>query len=623
HHFQNGGNLIVGYTNEPLHIFNPIILFSAYAYLMNALTYESLVQWNQNLGIIPDLATSYTISPNGTVYTFNLRQNVSWVQYVNGQVVKVAPFTAQDVKFTYAVILNQSASAGFFFSPLAEPSTQTLTGVTLNNSMVSIPNNYTIIFHLSQPFAPFLLYAATSPLLSQAVLQGQNLTTDSYINQHIVGTGPFVVSQYAVGSHVTMAANPYYWGGRPHLDSITFQVFQTQAAAEIALKTGAINYVESVPSQDIASLNSTSGIVVRTEPSWNLEYVGYNLNPNLADGSFNPLSIPQVREAISYAVNVSQVVQAAYGKTATPVDQVWIPFFAINGHSLTNSSIKSNPYDLAQANLLLNQSGYLWTPNGGNVSNGNPNRFSISVVVESGNQPELTMIQVIQTMLSQVGINVVIKLEEPSVATQDIAGAPQPKGWNAYLSHISESPDPDFMAYLFLNSPGNVGSYGGNWGNYNNSAVNQIVLAAENTVNDTQRALLYQQLSGILASQYAWLWLDNPLEVVAHSSNFHGFVYGPEGPSAGVQGALSPFSLMNVTYSPAQTSTFTTSSSTSSTSATSSTSSTGSSTSSSASSSSTSPGGSISTTLIIGIVVVLVVIVVAAIALTRRKKPAS
>src|SRR5579875_2128730 len=80
---QNGGNLIVGYTNEPLHIFNPVILFSAYAYLMNALTYESLVQWNQNLGIIPDLATNYTISSNGTVYTFNLRQNVSWVQYVN------------------------------------------------------------------------------------------------------------------------------------------------------------------------------------------------------------------------------------------------------------------------------------------------------------------------------------------------------------------------------------------------------------------------------------------------------------------------------------------------------------------------------------------------------------
>nr|MDG6922050.1 ABC transporter substrate-binding protein [Nitrososphaerota archaeon] len=442
------------------------------------------------------------------------------------------------------------------------------------------------------------------------------------INQHIVGTGPFVVSQYVVGSHVTMVANPYYWGGRPHLDSVTFQVFQTQAAAEIALKTGAINYVESVPSQDIASLNSTSGIVVRTEPSWNLEYMGYNLNPNLADGSFNPLSIPQVREAISYAVNVSQVVQAAYGSTATPVNQVWIPFFAINGHSLTNTSIPTTPYNLTEANLLLNQSGYAWTPNGGNVSNGNPNRFSISVIVESGNQPELTMIQVVQSMLSQVGINVVIKLEEPSVATQDIAGAPQPKGWNAYLSHISESPDPDFMAYLFLNSAGNVGPYGGNWGNYNNSAVNQIVLAAENTVNDTQRALLYQQLSGILASQNVWLWLDNPLEVVAHSTSFHGFVYGPEGPSAGVQGALSPFSLMNVTYSGTQTTSSTTSSPTSSTTS-SSTSSTVTSTSSSTSSSSTSSGGSSSTTLIIGAVVALVIIVVAAIALTRRKKPAS
>ncbi len=214
---SNGGNLVIGYTAEPADIFNPIILFTATAYGINSLTYESLFQWNQNLKLIPDLATSYTVSPDGLTYTFNLRQNVNWSDGY--------PFTAQDVKFTIAVTLNQSLSAGFFYTPLSEPSTHTITGVTLNESSVSIPNNYTIVFHLMQPYSPFLLYVSSLPTLAEHVLIGQNLTNDNYINQHIVGTGPFIVTQYVVGSHVSFEANPNYWGGRPHLNNVTYVVF--------------------------------------------------------------------------------------------------------------------------------------------------------------------------------------------------------------------------------------------------------------------------------------------------------------------------------------------------------------------------------------------------------------
>jgi len=559
-----GGNLVIGYTAEPANIFNPITLFAAYAYLINSLTYESLFQWDTHLNLIPDLALSYNVTPDGLTYTFNLRPNVTWSDG--------APFTAHDVEFTIAVTLNQSFSAGFFYTPLAMSSNGTTpTGLTLNTTMVSIPNNNTIVFHLTQQYSPFLLYVSSLPTLAEHVLIGQNLTNNNYINNHIIGTGPFIVTQYIVGDHITMVDNPNYWGGRPHLDSVTWKVFQDQTSAEIALRNGEVNYIEAVPPQDISSLNSTSGITVKTESGWNLEYMGFNFNKYLADGSFNPVSIKAVRQAIAEVVNVSQVVEAGYSGYATPVNQFMIPFFTIDGAPLYNQSIPNPQNNLTDANRLLNESGYLWTPSGGNVSNGAHYRFEISTIISAGNNQELTMLQAIQSMLGNVGISLVIKVEDEATAVADIVGAPQPKSWNMFgPTHISESPDPDFMASLFYSTPATVGPYGSDWTNYNNSAINQLYLAAEAVVNNTQRAQIYQKIGGILSADYAWLWLDNPQEIVAWNTNFQGFVLGPEGIAAGVQGALSPYSLLNVTYTGSGTTSTTSSSTTSSSQATSS-----------------------------------------------------
>ncbi|MCL5069258.1 MAG: ABC transporter substrate-binding protein [Thaumarchaeota archaeon] len=598
----------MGYTGEPANIFNPITLFAAYAYQINSLTYESLLQWDQHLNLVGDLATGYTVSADGLTYTFNLRHNVTWSDGV--------PFTAHDVEFTIDVTLNQSFSEGFFYGPLAMSSGGTTpTGLTLNKTMVSIPDNYTIVFHLTTPYSPFLLYVSSLPTLAQHVLQGQDLSNNNYINNHIVGTGPFIVTQYVVGDHITMEANPNYWGGRPHLNSITFKVFQDQTSAELALRSGEVSYIEAVPPQDVAGLNSTPGIVVKTEPSWNLEYMGYNFNTNLTNGQFNPISIKDVRQAIAEAVNVSQVVQAGYMGYATPVNQFMIPFFNLDGHSLYNNSIPTTPYNPTDADRLLNQSGYPWTAAGGNVSNGAPYRFQINTIISAGNGQELTMLQAIQSMLSNVGIDLVIKIEEEATATADIAGAAQPKTWNLFgPTHISESPDPDFMASLFYNTPATVGPYGSDWGNYNNSQVNQLYLAAEATVNNTQRAQIYQKIGGILASDYAWLWLDNPQEIIAWNTNFHGFVLGPEGISAGVQGALSPYSLMNVTYSGGGTT-----STTSTTSQTTSSSSGGGTTSTTTTTSPTGPASSNSTLLYAGVAIVIIIVAALAIFMMRRR----
>jgi peptide/nickel transport system substrate-binding protein len=613
----SSNNLIIGYTDEPTNPMNAILLHNPEAWLMLSIDDDSLLQWDQNLVLRPDLATSWNESANGLTYTFNLRHDVNWSDGV--------PLTAQDVEYTIAAIINYSTDHSSFFNGMTIPDSKNPTGVTINSSVVSIPNNYTITFNLPAPYAPLFLNIAGCAIIPEHIFAGQNFSDTTFVNSQFIGSGPFIFSQYVPGDHLTLTANPHYWGGEPKLSSVTFKVYQTQAAAEIALKDGEVNFVQGVLPQDVPNLNSTPGLTVTAEPSWNIEFMGYNFNAHLANGQFNPISIKDVREAISQVVNISQVVSAAYNGYATPIDQVWIPFFGINGESFTNTSIPFPQVNLTNANLLLNQSGYPWTPSGGNVSNGSPYRFVINTIIESGDQQELTELTAIQTMLSAVGINLIVTLEDSNTFFQDVYLTPQPVTWNLYgVSHISESPDPDFMATFMLTPPGPGDSTG-----YNNTQEQALAAAADNTGNDTLRVQLYRDIAGITASDYAWLWLDNPLELNAYTTNFHGFVLGPQGIYSGDEGILAPWSLENVTVSsPGQTTSTTSSPPLTSSSSAGSTSSGATSTTSQASTTTTTTTTSTSSSSNTGLyeaiaAVVVIIIIVAAVALFMRRRGAA
>ncbi len=595
--------LVIGYTNEPTNPMNAILLHSPEAWLMLSLDDDSLLQWDQNLVLRPDLAVSWNESANGLQYTFNLRHDVNWSDG--------APLTAYDVEYTIAAIINYSTDHSSFFDGMTVPDPSNPTGVTINSSVVSIPNNYTIVFNLPQPYAPLFLNIAGAAIIPEHIFAGQNFSNTSFVNSQFIGSGPFIFSQYVPGNYLTLTANPHYWGGEPDISSVTFKVYQTQAAAEIALQDGEVNFVQGVLPQDVSTLNK-SGIDVTTEPSWNIDFMGYNFGTHLANGAFNPLSILGVREAISQVVNVSQVVSTAYDGYATPINQVWIPFFGINGESFTNSSVPWPQVNLTNADLLLNESGYLWTPSGGNVSNGAQYRFNLNTILESGDQQQLTEVSAIQQMLYSVGINLIITITDSNTFFQDVYLTPQPVSWNLYgPSFISESPDPDFMATFMLTPNGPGDSTG-----YNSTQEQLLALQADETGNNTLRVQLYRDIAGITASQYTWLWLDNPLELNAYASDFHGFVLGPEGIYSGDEGILSPWSLENVTVGSTTTTTTAPSSSTVATTSTSSVTSSASST-----TSTTTAAPSNNTALYEGVAAaIVIVVIIAGVVLFMRRR---
>ena len=158
--------------------------------------YNGLVNWEYgSTEIVPDLAQSWDISEDGTVYTFHLRQGVMWQK-------DYGELTAQDVKFTFDRILNPATSA-----PLAST-------YSIINS-VDIIDDYTVQFTLNEPYAPFLLLLV--PYKAGGIVNQQALKEfgDDY-GLNPIGTGPFQWVEGDPRGEIVLEAFDNYYAGRPN-----------------------------------------------------------------------------------------------------------------------------------------------------------------------------------------------------------------------------------------------------------------------------------------------------------------------------------------------------------------------------------------------------------------------
>jgi peptide/nickel transport system substrate-binding protein len=528
-------------------------------------TFLPMVGWNSTGGLEPLLAQSWTISPNGTVYTFDLRPNLKWS---DGQ-----PLTSADIKFTIDDYVNQSSLWYYLFTPLETASNQTYTHEVVAPGAIDTPNSTTVVFHLSGPYAPFITYVGGQDIIPQHTYQGFNFTANNPPLSTMVGSGPFIPTSYTAGSELTMLANPYYFAGAPKLSQVVFNFYQDSTSAEIALESGQVNYMQSVPPTDASAL-AGKGLTVATEEDQSNVYLAFNVLPTTANNASNPASNLQVRQAIAMALNIGSILNASLGAGHyLEANQIEVPNMLYNGVSTQNKSIPNPeyPYNPTAAGQLLTQAGYPPASNG--------TRFQLSLVAPaggigaSGTGPTTEMLQLIQSELAAVGINLHVSVQDTTDFDNNVYGATPPKPWNIALSIISESPDPDVTAFYMVGSlAGNAGAGGFNAGGYNNSQINQLITQEENTVGTAQRVAIFQQIDGIIHDQLPVLELSYQIEVVAWSPQYQGFQLGLGNPEHDYWGALKAQSLANVSLvsSTSTTSSATSASTTSNTSTTSS-----------------------------------------------------
>jgi peptide/nickel transport system substrate-binding protein len=291
-----GGTLIEGEVG-PARFINPILTLSQPDQDLTALVYSGLTRQLPDGTIVPDLASRYTVSSDGTTYTFTIRPNA---KFQDGTAV-----TAADVLFTIAEAQDPN---------LKSPQQANWAGV-----VASSPDPHTVIFTLAHAYAPFI-DNTTLGILPKHLWQ--NVSDEEFpfdsLNTHPVGSGPYKVASVqtdSTGSATRYDLVPFsgYALGNPYMSQITFRFYPDDASMEKAFDQGQIAAMADISPADLASLTrSDANVIVTPLPRVYGVFFNQGHNPVLADAS--------VRAALNVAVDKQSIVNTALDGFGVPLN---------------------------------------------------------------------------------------------------------------------------------------------------------------------------------------------------------------------------------------------------------------------------------------------------------------
>jgi peptide/nickel transport system substrate-binding protein len=310
--------------------------------------------------IIPVLAESYTLSPDGLSYTFKLRQGI---KFHDG-----TPFNAEAVKYNYerwknfpTELQDYSYYAGAVFGGYGDES---------NVASVTTNGDSEVTITLKTPRSNFLLsqtlpqFGISSPTALKAGGADNTVTDISKVTYAqggppaAVGTGPFKFDAWVKGAEVDIVKNADYWdpAGTAYLDKVVYKPIADETAILNGLQAGDIDVAQKISPVDIATISGNTALsVIDRGQSCNLAHVALNQDyaghePKSANDK-QILTNPKVREAIAYAINRQGLVDDFYAGLAVVADN-WMP---LN----TQYAIPLNlpTYDPEKAKALLAESG--------------------------------------------------------------------------------------------------------------------------------------------------------------------------------------------------------------------------------------------------------------------------
>jgi peptide/nickel transport system substrate-binding protein len=219
--------VVYGVASEP-RLLNPLLSNDGASASVTQILFEPLVNTDAITGApVPALATRWDQSADGLTYTFHIRPNVTWS---DGQ-----PLTAEDARFT--------------FDAMRDARTQTPYKSRLDAvDSYDAPDPMTFRVTLKAPSCPFLISTMSIPLVPKHVLASSaDINTDDFNIARPVGTGPYVLKEWQTDDHLTLVANPNYWGGKPKIGQWIRKVTKDSNVTTAQLKTGEIDYAAAQP----------------------------------------------------------------------------------------------------------------------------------------------------------------------------------------------------------------------------------------------------------------------------------------------------------------------------------------------------------------------------------------
>ena len=420
---------------------------------------------NSDGEMIPAVAEKYTLSEDGTTYTFTLREGV---KFHNGQTV-----TAEDVVYS----INRCAA-------VPEGQEKPLVAAFSAVKSVEALDEKTVAVTIAQRDLEFISY------MTAAIIPAD------YENQDTapVGTGPFKFVSRTPQQDFVMERFEDYWGAPAWLDKVTYKICENADALVMNLNGGSIDLCAHLTSAQASQLNQNFQVL---EGTMNLVQAIYLNN------QAKPFDNQLVRQALCYAIDRQGIMDMVADGHGTAVGSSIYPAFT---KYFLPELVDKYPHDVAKAKELLAQAGY-------------PDGFDMTISVPNNYQPHMDTAEVVAEQLREAGINVTIQPVEWSTWLDTIYNGRQ---FQATLVGVDAA---NMTARAMLERF--TSDYGKNFINYNNPAYDALFQQAINAQDEATQTDLYKQMETMLADTAANVYIQDLCDLVAMRQDLGGLKFYP------------------------------------------------------------------------------------------------
>lgn len=469
----DGGTLNYGEYGRPSTL-DPITSNDMISMRIIELIFNGLVGINEKQEIVPELAERWEISEDGKYYTFYLRQDVMW-HPKEGE--EPAPFTADDVVFTYNIMMHP----------------KTITSMKVRYEFiesVTKMDDYTVQFTLKRPILNALAKFSFKVIPQHGPANPEFLSREDPFVQKPIGTGPYLLKNITADREVILVANEDYFKGRPHINKFAARPFADQNIMSQALLFNAIDMIVLVNHRDIPQIQGDKRYVLQPYNALSYSFFGYNIrNPLLAD--------KRVRKAFTYAVNRQEMLDSFFQGQGTIISGPFAP-----GSWAYNLDVQPLDFDPEKAIALLNEAGFVKGDDGIMVKDGQKLSLTLKVPIAKESEAVKRVVLAFKNYLNKIGVDIEGEFKEWLSWKEDV-----------FLNHDF---DIIFASWVFDDSAdisslfhsAEIGPWKNNFGAYSNPEIDSLIVESKLTLDHEKRRTINRKLHAIIAdeSPYTFLW---------------------------------------------------------------------------------------------------------------------
>lgn len=446
--------------------------------------FNGLVQLDENLEIKPSIAKKWTVSENGKIYTFNLRNDVYFHDSEIFERAEGRRVVAADFEYSLKRVLStEIASPGkWVFNKVKFVSNEPQI-IALNDSVFQIE-----LIEAFPPFLGLLCMKYCSVIPYEAIdIMGVDF------RKHPIGTGPFKFKYWKEGSKLILLKNPKYFEFEnnqrlPYLDAISISFLIDKQAAFLQFLQGKLDFLSGIDASYKDELLTQEGKLnpkfennfnLETEAYLNLEYLGILLDDDMEIVQSHPLRNKLIRKAINYAFDRKKMMKYLRNNIGEPALSGVIPK-GLAGYSESGIGYSYNP-DKARA--LMKEAGY-------------ENGVGLNEITIATNAEYLDLCRYIQYQLNEIGFNIKIDVNPPA-ALRELKAQAKLNFFRA--SWIADYPDAENYLAMFYSK--NFCPDGPNYTHFKNKRFDELYESALKENKIEKRVKLYKKMDSIVMSE--------------------------------------------------------------------------------------------------------------------------